>query len=199
MRIISGIFGGRKLAETSHLKSLRPTTDKAREALFNILTSANFLQKIQFSLKNSVVLDLCCGTGAVGIEALSRQAKFVSFVDINSNHLEILQKNLALLKIEKGFEVFRADAARFKNLGCDYDLIFLDPPYSANYKVLIENILKNCGFSSHSLVVVEHGKELKNLDFCGFEILACKNYGRTSFSFLTPSSIKLTAATIEED
>lgn len=192
MRIISGILGGRKLAEIGNLKSLRPTTDMAREALFNLLNSANFLQKIGFSLKNSVVLDLCCGTGAVGIEAISRGAKFVSFVDNNPIHLAILEKNIHLLNIDKNFlsehrkcnfEVIRADALRLKNLCLEYDLVFLDPPYNSNYEEIILSVARNCKFSKNSLFVIEHKNLLNIKNFSHLEILGCRSYGKTNFSF----------------
>ena len=81
MRIISGKFKGKKLADIANTKGLRPTTDRNREALFNILFSAKFIKEIDFTIKNASILDMCCGTGAVGFEALSHGAKSVLFID----------------------------------------------------------------------------------------------------------------------
>ena len=105
MRIVAGKFRGKNLAKTDHLKSLRPTTDKNREALFNILSSAKFVREIGFKIIGAEVLDLCCGTGAVGFEALSRGAKFVTFVEINRDHLEIVHKNSGDLKVDKDVKI----------------------------------------------------------------------------------------------
>ena len=97
MRIITGKFRGRNLLKSDHLKSLRPTTDKNREALFNILSFGKFdkglakglaeglAEGLDFKLIDSKILDLCCGSGSIGFEALSRGAKFITFIDNNRN------------------------------------------------------------------------------------------------------------------
>jgi 16S rRNA (guanine(966)-N(2))-methyltransferase RsmD len=189
LQIIGGIFGGRKLAPTSHLSELRPTTNKAREALFNILSVGKFLNQIGsegFKIKEAIMLDLFCGSGAVGLEAISRGAKFVSFVDWSRLNLKTLHQNLDLLGLkqvlnssnsqnffqkncsqnrgerqeENFFEVVCVDAKKFTNQGKIYNLVFLDPPYKSNYFELISNLLKNCRFSPNCIFVIEFDQEL---------------------------------------
>ena len=92
MRIVAGKFKGRKLAKSDHLKDLRPTTDRNREALFNILTSGRVVNEAGFNLIDANILDVCCGSGAVAFEALSRGAKLATLIDNNLDHLEIAKK-----------------------------------------------------------------------------------------------------------
>jgi len=142
MRLISGKFRGRKLVDCEKLKTLRPTTDKNREAFFNILQSAKFLIDLDFSLIDCSFLDLCCGSGAVGLEALSRGAKKVFFVENNYQHLEILRKNIELLKVENQIKILAENVKNLNFLNENFDLIFLDPPYDENYQEIIENLLE---------------------------------------------------------
>jgi len=173
VRIIAGKFRGRKLVKSDHLKSLRPTTDKNRESLFNILSNSN--GKSGFSLVGARVLDLCCGTGAVGFEALSRGAESAVFVDTNREHLELVHKNAALLGVEKQCEIICADAASF-NSSTSFDLIFLDPPYDRDYlKLLNLNLLKK-----NTLLVIE----AKLVQPLPLKLLEVREYGSTKFLFL---------------
>ena len=122
MRIVAGKYRGRTLLEFDGDK-IRPTSDKVRESLFNIL---------QLKVPNSSFLDLFCGTGAMGIEALSRGAKNVVFNDFSRDSLALLKKNLAKVKVEDDFEVVNSDAVNFvKNTAKTFDIIFLDPPYKS--------------------------------------------------------------------
>ena len=138
MRIITGKFRGRNLFKSDHLKSLRPTTDKNREALFNILSFGRF----GFKLIDSKILDLCCGSGAIGFEALSRGAKFITFIDNNREHLELVKKNAELLKVESDCEVICADARNLLENKKEFDLICLDPPYSEDSWPIIKNLFE---------------------------------------------------------
>src|SRR5208282_2110972 len=107
---------------------IRPTADRLRETLFNVLTTGN-----PGALEGTVWLDLYAGTGAVGIETLSRGAAMVYFVDSSAGPAELIRKNLQSLGIVSGFEVLRLDAVRgLQNLagrGIHTDYVFLDPPY----------------------------------------------------------------------
>ena len=187
MRIISGKFRGRKLANCDDLKTLRPTTDRNREALFNILQSAKFLKDLNFSLIDCNFLDLCCGTGAVGLEALSRGAKKVFFVENNYKHLEILRKNIELLKVENQTKIL---AENVKNLNClneNFDIIFLDPPYDEDYQEIIENLLAKKYLDSKTLLVVEfEAKKFQKFVMFfkeNFKIIDERNYGISFFGF----------------
>ena len=187
MRLISGKFRGRKLTNCEKLKTLRPTTDKNREALFNILQSAKFLKDLNFSLIDCNFLDLCCGSGAVGLEAISRGAKKVFFVENNYPHLEILRKNIELLKVENQTKILAENVKNLNYLNEDFNLIFLDPPYDENYQEIVENLLAKKYLNPQTLMVVEfEAKKFKKFeDFFikNFEILDQRVYGISLFGF----------------
>jgi len=133
MRIISGTYRGRVLKSPSGNKT-RPTSDRLRETLFNVLQT-----KIDSETR---FLDLCAGTGAIGIEALSRGAKFAAFVDKSRRACALIEENLDLLTVpEEQTEVFQSSADDFlrrageKNEG--WDIVFFDPPYQEDYSKVI--------------------------------------------------------------
>jgi len=127
MRVIAGKYRSRPLHSMRGM-DIRPTADRLRETLFNVLTAGN-----SGALEGKVWLDLYAGTGAVGIEALSRGAAIVYFVESSAGPAELIRKNLQSLGIVTGFEVLRLDAVRaLQNLdvrGIHADYVFLDPPY----------------------------------------------------------------------
>ena len=143
MRVISGSFKGRRLTAPKGL-SIRPTPDKVKGAIFNILGDR---------IIESSFLDLFAGTGAVGIEALSRGAKEVVFVDNNTKAINTIKKNLSIFNIQYPiFKIVNVDAVEFiKKTDHQFDFMFLDPPYKSDLgeKALIEissfNILKEDG------------------------------------------------------
>jgi 16S rRNA (guanine(966)-N(2))-methyltransferase RsmD len=123
MRIISGSHKGRRI-EAPDWSGLRPTSDRLRETLFNILAAA---------IRGSTVLDGYAGTGAVGIEALSRGASHVTFVDRDPRAVQLVARNLARCGIREGFAIIRADLEHpATSVDRAFDLIFLDPPYDAD-------------------------------------------------------------------
>ncbi len=132
MRVIGGAVKGRRLASFKG-RSIRPTSDKVREAVFNILPR-------EFAFKR--VLDLFAGTGAMGIEALSRGAREATFVDNDRNAIEVIKGNLDACGFES--RVLKADALNsirfFSKRGERFDLIFIDPPYDT---ALVEESLKS--------------------------------------------------------
>lgn len=121
MRVVAGIYGGRELVAPRG-RATRPTSDRVREALFSILGEG---------VRGARVLDLFAGSGALGIEALSRGAESATFVDSAAAAIAAVRRNLAALQVEA--EVVRAPALRFldaaRNRARQYDLVFLDPPY----------------------------------------------------------------------
>ena len=124
MRIIGGAFRGRRLANLGQGDAgahLRPTADRVRESLFNILQSHAMPQGAR-------ILDLFAGTGGLGLEALSRGAVSASFVENGRVALSVLRENIALCRVEAQSEIFARDARRL-GPGAPHDLIFLDPPY----------------------------------------------------------------------
>src|ERR1700680_4441492 len=127
MRVIAGKYRGRPL-RSLHGKDTRPTSDRLRETLFNVLTAGN-----PAALEGSVWLDLFAGTGAVGIEALSRGAKQVFFVETSSTAAKLIEQNLHSLGITQGYRILREDLSgvlwRLQREHVAADAVFLDPPY----------------------------------------------------------------------
>ncbi len=186
MRIIAGKFRGRNLVKSDHLKSsLRPTTDRNREALFNILNSAKSLKEISFKIENAKVLDVCCGSGAVGFEALSRGAKSVVFIDNNRDHLEIVKQNSEIFAVEKDVKIMRLDAKNLPENNDDFDLIFIDPPYEESYLDIVTNLFEKKWIRPNSLIVVEYGSlEDAKIKDCSFlRQIDSRKYGITNFGF----------------
>src|SRR5579872_6868114 len=127
MRVIAGKFRSRPLHSFRGM-DIRPTSDRLRETLFNILTAGN-----PEALAGTTWLDLYAGTGAVGIEAISRGAAMIYFVESSAQAAEVISTNLASLKINEGFQILKSDAARAlpalaKNQRA-LDFAFIDPPY----------------------------------------------------------------------
>ncbi len=188
MRIVAGKFRGKNLVKSDHLK-LRPTTDNNREALFNILSVGKIIKEIGFEISGAEILDLCCGTGAVGFEALSRGAKSVTFIDNNREHLEVVRKNSVELKVEKDVKVICADAKKLPKNEKFFNLIFIDPPYKEDYLAIMASIIENGWAKKSSLIVVEFqtSNELKNFVFPNFKLLDLRSYSKTTFGFFTIS------------
>lgn len=189
MRIISGKFKGRKLVDSFKIKDLRPTTDKNREALFNILLSAKFMQDYQLKFKESVFLDICCGTGAIGIEALSRGVAEVLFIDNNLEHINLLKKNLQIINIQQEATIINKNAEYIKNnYDKIFDIIFLDPPYEYDYLTIINNLLKQNFCSDKTLFIIESDKKyfekIQDKILLNFKLIDQRNFGKSQFNFL---------------
>ncbi len=169
MRIIAGAYRSRPLKTLPGL-DLRPTSDRLRETLFNVLAASS-------TLEGSVWLDLFAGTGAVGIEALSRGARHVYFVESDRKHVRLIRENLQSLKIGEGCEVHEsevADALRELNAsGVTCDFCFLDPPYHTRgaYERTLEFMGESRLVGPSSVVIAEHEKKFDLGQ--RFGILAC--------------------------
>ena len=123
MRVVAGVAGGRKL-QAPPGRDIRPTSDRVREAIFSSLESMD-------AVRGASVVDLFCGSGALGIEALSRGAASATFVDSDPTAIAVVRANLASTGIDGG-EVVRADAVRWLDGDAAFDLALVDPPYSFN-------------------------------------------------------------------
>jgi len=180
LRIIAGDLKGRKLRSVRGTKT-RPTANRTREAIFNIIAS---------QIPGSRVLDLFAGTGAFGIEALSRKAAAAVFIDIESDSIAALRANVKSLGLGQRTNIIRWDL--IKNLNClnslnePFDLVFMDPPYRTN---MIEPTLQNLHLSQclagNTRVIVEHS--LREPILTGpqpFEIADQRRYGKTLVTFL---------------
>ena len=178
MRIISGIYKGRKLQAGTDL-SIRPTTDRVKEFIFNILH--DFPQNIN-------VADIFSGSGSLGLEALSRGAQKITFVEKNRLSIDILKKNISHLGIESiYYEILNLAADTYtREDHSDIGLYLMDPPFKyANLQNLVNNLTGSAYFSTGNLFVLEH--EISNPiepDGQSYTILKQKKMGRSLISFI---------------
>ena len=181
MRIISGNFKGRKLLTPNDIKT-RPLKDLTKESIFNILKHSN---KFNVEIKNSVVLDLFAGVGSFGIECLSNEAKYVTFVENYNGVLPILKKNLSNLKLDKKYEVMEQNIfTGLKLTKINYDIIFLDPPYKdKNISELIDKFFEINLLSENGIIITHRNKNVKDKYSKNFRILEEKTYGISKISF----------------
>lgn len=182
MRIISGKFRSR-LIKSPHNNSIRPTSDRAREMIFNTLNS--LLMKEKKNITGQTVLDFFCGTGALGIEAVSRGAQQVTFIDSSNESLNLCRKNCEELKIIENIKIIKLDIIKdkfpkFKN---KFDLFFCDPPYqSFSTKFIMEKI--NFLMKKKSYGVFELEEKKADLNFDSFKVITTKRVSRSRFFFV---------------
>jgi 16S rRNA (guanine(966)-N(2))-methyltransferase RsmD len=151
LRVIGGTHRSRKIHQVDS-KDTRPTTDRNREALFNVLGQY---------FDGEAFLDLFSGSGAIGIEAFSRGAGTVDFIDNSSMAVRTIKSNLELLKIDRGFRVIKQDALMFLN-NCEttYDLIIVDPPYAQlKYDEILNIIVTRHLLIDGGIIVFEAKKD----------------------------------------
>ncbi|MFN7223457.1 MAG: 16S rRNA (guanine(966)-N(2))-methyltransferase RsmD [Paracoccaceae bacterium] len=183
MRIIGGRARGLHLAPvgTGDAQAhLRPTSDRVREAIFNLLLNGGYDNPVQ----GARVLDLFAGTGALGLEALSRGAASVAFVDDGATARSLLKRNIDLMRATGEADVWRRDATQMGvNKGRSFDLVFLDPPYG---KGLGERALASCAaggwLAPAAMVVWEEGTA--PIPPSGFDLLDQRRYGETVVTLL---------------
>lgn len=187
LRVISGERRGHKLKAPKG-NEVRPTEDKVKESLFNILSPLK---------KEAIVLDLFGGTGAIGIEFLSRGAKTAYIVDISSASIEIIKDNLTHTKFLDRSIILNKDALRaldfFKTNNIKFDYIYLDPPFK-NHDILlkaIESISCNELLSKDGILAIEHEKELPLVDEINtFERYDIRNYRSKNISFYSTREVQ---------
>lgn len=181
MRIISGHLRGRTLKSVPGL-STRPTADRIRESLFNILGTKP---------QGARVLDLFAGTGALGIEAISRNAELAVFVENAPRALSILKENLQRFDLLQRSRILRWDIT--KNLNClkvyprTFDLVFMDPPYSRHLIMpTLDHLRESGSLGPDALVIAEHSPaERIEEKEVGLSRIDERRYGRTQLTFLS--------------
>lgn len=155
LRIIGGTVKGRLLKVPRGIK-IRPTSDKVRESLFNIIgPNAN----------GARFLDLFAGCGAVGIEALSRGAEFVTFIESNPRHVRIIRENIEICGFQGSAEVLCAEALsalnRLSTHKPSYNIIFADPPYNyPKWKILLPKVITNVNIFDYGFLIAEHSTKV---------------------------------------
>jgi len=183
VRIIGGSARGLKLAEVGEgdpAAHLRPTSDRVRESIFNLLVNGTHGNPIP----GARVLDLFAGTGALGLEALSRGAAQVDFIDNGAAARTLLRQNIERMRAKETTDIWRRDACNMgENRGPRYDLVFLDPPYESG---LGERALASClvggWLAPNAMLVWEEG--IVAAPPPGFELLDRRRYGGTVVTLL---------------
>ena len=182
MRVISGTSRGKKLIALDS-QNTRPTLDRVKESLFNIL---------QNNVKDAVVLDLFAGTGALGIEALSRGAKEAIFCDHSQDAINVIKKNIEGTKNVEKSEVINKDynvvLEKLINENKKIDIIFLDPPYKTNFAIIaLQKIIMSNLLTEDGIVIIETDditKENEILKIKNIEIFDKRKYGSVWLIFI---------------
>jgi len=182
MRIIAGKHRGRRLEAPEGL-AVRPTGERAREALFDILAHGRFAEGPAYL--DAIVLDVFAGTGAFGLEALSRGARFTTFVEKDRAARAALLKNIALLGVTAQTAILAADALKPPRAASPATLAFLDPPYREDLAAPALAALGKAGWlADQALVVVELPARQDFAPPPGFAALDERRYGAARFVFL---------------
>ena len=180
LRIIGGEFRGKKLLPIKG-QSIRPTADRVRESIFNILA---------FQITGQTVLDLFAGTGALGIEALSRGASYAYFIDRHPEALTVIRKNLAACRLSPRSRVIQwnisANLECLRGLDPRPTLVLMDPPYNRNHLAsALANLHRSKALSRDVTIVAEHAQDEPLPDNMPmYKVVDQRAYGKTLVSFL---------------
>ena len=193
MRIIGGKYKGLKLIPPDGSK-IRPTSDRLKESLFSIISS----NKYMINIESCNVLDICSGTGSLGIEALSRGAISVYFIDKDHSSINLVHKNISKLKINEqinnNIKIIKDEATKaLKNIKKIFQIVLMDPPYNTNIteKSLIK--LKEFNLINQDSYIFAENSKSETFNYDGYQILDVKMYGNsklTILKLLSSSSIK---------
>ncbi len=186
MRITAGLYGGRSLV-TPRDARVRPTADKVRQAVFNILVHNDF--GVGFQLQGARVADLFAGTGAMGIEALSREAQFCLFVDDSAESRALVRENIEALHLTGTTKIWRRDATKLGPMaagaGGPFELVILDPPYRKGLIAPALESLRDGGWLSPGAVAVtETAEDEPAPSTDGFSLWDDRVYGDTRVCIL---------------
>ena len=177
MRIVGGIYRHRLIEYPNDAAHIRPTQDRIREAIFSAVGD----------LTNLKGLDLYSGSGAMGIEGLSRGASYMTFVDVNKVAIETTKKNISSLGIKNAEVLYMEDLLaleKFKKEKRKFDVIFLDPPYKlGKYEEVIAIIFKNELLSENAIIIIESDHDIK-VDESLFNRRRDYKYGEIKVSIL---------------
>ena len=187
MRVVGGKWGGMPLESPEGRGVTRPTTDRNREAMASMILSAR-----ELNLEGSSVLDAFAGSGAMGIELLSRGAARCTFIDQDARAAARVRRNLAKVGAEKGaYAVLRGDACqlaeRGRIAGAPFDVVFLDPPYALSAGVvsaMLKHLVAQGALRSGATVVYERSAQAPGLDVPGLTPMRTKRYGITCVDLL---------------
>lgn len=179
MRIVGGRFRGRSLVAPNS-QNIRPTTDRTRESLFNILSN-----KFEFSGKR--VIDLFAGTGALGLEAISRGCNFALFVEQSAEGRALLRQNIETLGLQGNSRIFKRDATKLGDAGPiqPFDIVFLDPPYSKGLgEKAIAELLRGNWLCDNAIVILEEDRRAMPEIIDGLVKLDLRQFGDSAVQIL---------------
>ena len=183
MRIISGIFKGKKIFEPED-KITRPLKDLAKESIFNVINHSN---KFETQICNSIILDLFSGVGSFGLEAISRGASYTVFVENYPRVLQILKKNICNLNLNKKCKILEKDVFEdldFNDLDKKFNIIFLDPPFkNENKNLLITKIFYSKILDKKGIIILHKNIKEKNNFPTFFRVVEEKKYGNSKIIF----------------
>jgi 16S rRNA (guanine966-N2)-methyltransferase len=173
LRISSGIYKNRRL-KTIPGKEFRPLSERVKLAVFSILGD---------KIKDSNFLDLFGGTGNVGLEALSRGAKSVVFVEKESKKIELIKSNVSSIGVDEKVEIIQSDVFNYKTQS-DFDIVFAGPPYKVNFSTKILNHLKNNNIVKKDTILILQHHFKEEIDADGYNVIDKRKYGITEIVFL---------------
>lgn len=184
MRIIAGKHRGRRIAMKDD-SNIRPTSSRTREAVFNILTHGSFGRDGESPLIGKRVVDIFCGTGGLGLEALSRGASHVTFIDRNPQSLALARENAAHFKETENCSFVRSDSTQLPPATFPCTVAFADPPYNGGMAAPALKSLKAAGWlEPNAIVILEvSGKELVHIPE-GYEQIDERRYGNSKILIL---------------
>jgi 16S rRNA (guanine966-N2)-methyltransferase len=184
LRIIAGKHRGRKI-ETKKNADIRPTGGRARGAIFNILMHGEWSIHDRPILEDALVIDLFCGTGALGLEALSRGVSHVTFIDQSAESISLARGNAKHMGEEARTHFIRSDSASLPPARQRYDLAFLDPPYNSGLAAKSLKSLHSQGWLAHDAVVVVETSTREKLELPeAYTVADERKYGNTKIAFL---------------
>lgn len=175
MRIIAGSLKGRKL-HTPENDAIRPTSDRTRESLFNLLMHGQYAGE---AIIDQRVADLCCGTGAMGLEAISRGAAACHFVDISKKSLELAKQNAVHCGVVQQCHFLQADITKLPPVSQPFALVMMDPPYAKSLlAATYEGMRRRGWFAPNAVLVAELPRRTELPELNGAELLTSRDYGK---------------------
>ena len=184
MRIIGGKYKGLRLLPPDGNK-IRPTSDRLKESLFSIISS----NKYKIKIDSSNVLDICSGTGSLGIEAFSRGAHSVIFIDKDYGTINLINKNIARLKIGDQFKdnvkIIRNEATKaLKKINKIFQIVLIDPPYNTNITEKCLFKLKELNLINQQSYIFAESSKTEDFNYYGYQIVDKKIYGNSKLTIL---------------
>ena len=184
MRIIGGKYRGLKLLPPDSL-NIRPTSDRLKESLFSIISS----KKYNIKIDSCNVLDICSGTGSLGIEAFSRGAISVYFIDIDNRSISLIHKNISKLNIDNKFKnkikIIKDEATKaLNNINKIFQIVLIDPPYNSNIIEKCLFTLRELNLINENSYIFAESSKTEDFNYYGYQIVDVKLYGNSKLTIL---------------